>query len=102
MPVNVSAVMWNGVPFECPLSERSRTTIYRVPQFFAVAGEGLSSVVFDAGNFRRVSRQALKNTSRRMILRASSISIHLMAPGCESVATQGQVRQPQIFMSCFR
>ena len=52
MPVNVSAVMWNGVPFECLLSERSRTTIYRVPQFFAVAGEGLSSVVFDAGNFR--------------------------------------------------
>ena len=52
MPVNVSAVMRDGVPFECLLSERFRTTIYRVPQFFTVAGEGLSGVVFDAVNFR--------------------------------------------------
>ena len=37
---------------QCLLSERLRTTIYRVPQFFAAAGEGFSGVVFDADDFR--------------------------------------------------
>ena len=52
MVVSVSAAIPDGVPFECLLSERLRTTIYRVPQFFATAGEGFSDVVFDAGDFR--------------------------------------------------
>ena len=52
MVVYASAAIPDGVPFECLLSERLRTTIYRVPQFFAAAGEGFSGVVFDAADFR--------------------------------------------------
>ena len=52
MPVNVSAAIPNGVPFECSLAECVRTTIYRVPQFFSIADEGFSGVVLDAGDFR--------------------------------------------------
>ena len=52
MPVNVSAAMRDGVPFDCLLSECLRTAIYRVPQFFAAAGEGFSHVVLDADDFR--------------------------------------------------
>ena len=52
MVVYVSAAIPDGVPFECLLSERLRTTIYRVPQFFAATGEGFSGVVFDAADFR--------------------------------------------------
>ena len=52
MVVYASAAIPDGVPFECLLSERLRTTIYRVPQFFAAAGEGFSGVVFDASDFR--------------------------------------------------
>ena len=52
MPVNVSAAMRNGVPFECLLSECLRTTIYRVPQFFSAADEGFSSVVCDIDDFK--------------------------------------------------
>ena len=52
MVFNLPAVFRDGVPFGCLLSERLRTTIYRVPQFLAVAGEGFSSVVFDAAGFR--------------------------------------------------
>ena len=52
MVVNISAAMPDGIPFECLLSERLRTTIYRVPQFFAPAGEGFSRVVFDTVDFR--------------------------------------------------
>ena len=44
MVVYVSAAIPDGVPFECLLSERLRTTIYRVPQFFAATGEGFSGV----------------------------------------------------------
>ena len=52
MPVNVSAAIPDGVPFECFLSECVRTTIYRVPQFFSPADEGFSGVVLDAAEFR--------------------------------------------------
>ena len=52
MVVNVSAVMQGGVPFECLLSERLRTTIYRVPQLFAAPGEGCSDVILDSDGFR--------------------------------------------------
>ena len=52
MPVNVSAAIPDGIPFECRLSECLRTTIYRVPQFFATAGEDFSTVVFDVDDFR--------------------------------------------------
>ena len=39
-------------PFDCLLSECLLTAIYRVPQFFAAAGEGFSHVVLDADDFR--------------------------------------------------
>ena len=52
MPVNVSAVIREGVPFECLLSERLRTTIYRVPQYSAAADENSSYVVFDTAGFK--------------------------------------------------
>ena len=52
MPVNVSAAIRNGVPFNCLLSECLLTAIYRVPQYFAAAGEGFSHVVLDADDFR--------------------------------------------------
>ena len=52
MPVNVSASMRDGVPFDCLLSECLRTAIYRIPQFFAAAGEGFSHVVLDDNDFR--------------------------------------------------
>ena len=52
MPVNVSAAIPNGIPFECLLSECLRTTIYRVPQFFVTAGEDFSTVLFDVDDFR--------------------------------------------------
>ena len=52
MAVNVSEVIPDGVPFECRLSESLRTSIYRVPQFFAAAAEGSSRVVFDVDDFR--------------------------------------------------
>lgn len=52
MAVDVSAAIPDGIPFECLLSERLRTTIYRITQFFAPAGEGFSRVVFDTVGFR--------------------------------------------------
>ena len=52
MPVNVSAVIPNGVPFECLISECVRTTIHRVPQFFSAADENFSGVVVDLDDFR--------------------------------------------------
>ncbi len=52
MPVNVSAALRDGVPFDCLLSECLRTAIYRVPQFFAAAGEEFSHVVLNADDFR--------------------------------------------------
>ena len=52
MPVNVSAAMRNGVPFDCLLSECLRTAIHRVPQFFAAAGEKFSHIVLDADDFK--------------------------------------------------
>ena len=52
MPVNVSAVMRDHIPFECLLSECLRTTIYRVPQFFSAADDAVSGVVLDADDFK--------------------------------------------------
>ena len=52
MPVNVSAAVRNGAPFDCRLSECLRTAIYRVPQFFAAAAEGFSHIVLDAEDFK--------------------------------------------------
>ena len=52
MPVNVSAAISNGIPFDCLLSECLLTAIYRVPQFFTVAGEVFSHVILEADDFR--------------------------------------------------
>ena len=52
MGVNVAAAIPNGTPFECHLSESFRTTIYKVPQFFAAPGKAFSGVVLDADEFR--------------------------------------------------
>ena len=52
MVFNIPAVIPNGVPFKCQLSERLRTTIYRVTQIFAAPGEGFSSLVVDVDDFR--------------------------------------------------
>ena len=52
MPFNIPAVIPNGVPFECQLSERVRTTIYRVTQVFTPHGEGFSNLIVDVDDFR--------------------------------------------------
>ena len=52
MVVNIPAVIPNGVPFECQLSERLRTTIYRVTQLYAPPTEGFSRLVVDVDDFR--------------------------------------------------
>ena len=52
MVFNIPAVIPNGVPFECQLSERLRTTIYRVTQVFTAPGEVFSSLVVDVDDFR--------------------------------------------------
>ena len=52
MVFNIPAVFPNGVPFECRLSERLRTTIYRVSQFYGDPSEGFSDIVVDVDEFR--------------------------------------------------
>ena len=52
MVFNIPAAIPNGVPFECQLSERLRTTIYRITQVFIAPGEGFSSLVVDVDDFR--------------------------------------------------
>ena len=52
MVFNIPAVIPNGAPFECHLSERLRTTIYRVTQVFTAPSEGFSSLVVDVDDFR--------------------------------------------------
>ncbi|MYB48555.1 MAG: hypothetical protein F4X72_04690 [Dehalococcoidia bacterium] len=52
MVFNIPAVIPNGVPFECRLSERLRTTIYCVTQVIIAPGEGFSSLVVDVDDFR--------------------------------------------------
>ena len=52
MPAKIEAVIPNGTPFKCHLAESFRTTIYKVPQFFAAPGKTFSGVVLDTDEFR--------------------------------------------------
>ena len=49
---NIPAVIPNGVPFECQLSERLRTTIYRATQVSIAPGEDFSNLIVDVDDFR--------------------------------------------------